>query len=209
VNGDWGLGKSFMINRWSQDLERAGHPVVMFNSWENDFTSEPLVAFIAELNSSLSSHFDMLPKAEEFRRKWLTTAKAVLVPTLKVVGMAALKHGAGIGLSEFKTLIGTEDEDESSEVDKKGLSEQLTKVVEEELKSHTNVKSAIADFNSRFLYSSTSLTGAGRTTPLNCLKELSTCSEYQGYTSSLRPIYLSWRIQFVQSTVSNSVPSGI
>lgn len=149
VNGDWGLGKSFMIDRWSKDLERAGHPVVMFNSWENDFTSEPLVAFIAELNSSLSSHFDMLPKAAEFRRKWLTTAKAVLVPTLKVVGMAALKHGAGIGLSELKTLVGTEDEDESSEVDTKGLSEQLTKVVGEELKSHTNVKSAITDFKTR------------------------------------------------------------
>lgn len=176
VNGDWGLGKSFMIDRWSKDLQRAGHPVVMFNSWENDFTSEPLVAFIAELNSALSIHFDTLPRGEEFRQKWLTTAKAVLVPTLKLVGMAALKYGAGIGLTEIKTLIGTEESavgadaksrvgedglcedrlptqtegpEEGSKIDTKELSEKLTKVIEDELKSHTNVKRSINDFKIR------------------------------------------------------------
>lgn len=155
VNGDWGLGKSFMIDRWSKDLQQAHHPVVMFNSWENDFTSEPLVAFIAELNSALSSYFDELPKAKELRRKWLTTAKSVLVPTLKVVGMAALKHAAGLGINEAQGLFESGDsetsdgEKDESKISAKEIGEKLAEVIEDELKSHTNVKQAIIDFKLR------------------------------------------------------------
>jgi predicted KAP-like P-loop ATPase len=155
VNGDWGLGKSFMIERWSKELEFAGHPVVMFNSWENDFTPEPLIAFIAELNSAMASQFDSLPLGEKLREKWLLQAKAVLIPALKVVGMAALKHGAGIGLHEVQILFGGEDLDDSEEekdgvgVSLKDTAEKLSKVIEEELKSHTNVKHAIRNFKVR------------------------------------------------------------
>lgn len=162
VNGDWGLGKSFMIERWSKELEHIGHPTVMFNSWENDFTPEPLVAFISELNSALSTHFDKMPTAKEFRRKWLSRAKAVLVPSAKVAGLALLKHGAGVGLNDLKALWETdesagadevddddEDEGHESKIDTKELREKLEKVVEDELKSHTNVKQAIKDFKSQ------------------------------------------------------------
>lgn len=162
VNGDWGLGKSFMIERWSKELEHDGHPTVMFNSWENDFTPEPLVAFISELNSALSTHFDKMPAAKKFRREWLSRAKAVLVPSAKVAGLALLKHGAGVGLNDLKALWDTdesagadevddddEDEDDESKIDTKELREKLKKVVEDELKSHTNVKQAIKDFKSQ------------------------------------------------------------
>lgn len=155
VNGEWGLGKSFMIERWNKELEHAGHPVVMFNSWENDFTPEPLVAFVAELNSALSKQFDRLPIAEELRKSWLKKAKAVLVPTLKVVGMAALKRGAGVGIDEITNLyngsetnVGDANEEDSS-FDTKEIAEKLAKAVDDELKSHSNVKSAIIDFKSR------------------------------------------------------------
>lgn len=155
VNGEWGLGKSFMIERWSKELEFAGHPVVMFNSWENDFTHEPLVAFIAELNSALADQFDKLPFGEKFREKWLLQAKAVLLPSLKILGMAALKHGVGIGLHEVQTIFSDEDVDDDE--DKGGATgsklkdtgEKLSKVIEEELKSHINVKRAIANFKVR------------------------------------------------------------
>lgn len=149
VNGDWGLGKSFMIDRWSKELRLLGHPVVMFNSWENDFTQEPLVAFIAELNSAMSVYFKEIPLGRELQRKWMTQAKAVLVPTLKVLGLAALKHGAGLGYRDMKDFMGfeeTDEEDDDSEFDAEKLAEKLAKVIEEELKSHNNVKSAIADF---------------------------------------------------------------
>jgi hypothetical protein len=157
VNGDWGLGKSFMISRWRKDLQRLGHPAVMFNSWENDFTQEPLVAFIAELNSAMSIYFDELPRGVELRTKWLAQAKAVLMPSLKVAGMALLKHGAGIGFNDFKNLIvdddqmdeSAKDDDDEAKFDTKDLADKLSKAIDDELKSHANVKNAIANFKLR------------------------------------------------------------
>jgi archaellum component FlaF (FlaF/FlaG flagellin family) len=152
VNGDWGLGKSFMIERWSEQLRLLAYPVVMFNSWENDFTQEALVAFIAELNSAMSEYFKEIPLGPELQRKWMSQAKALLVPTLKVIGFAALKHVGGMGVREFNEVTGSiesEDEDENAEFDTEKLAERLSKVVEEELKSHNNVKHAIGNFKAQ------------------------------------------------------------
>nr|GEU29198.1 hypothetical protein [Tanacetum cinerariifolium] len=149
INGDWGLGKSFLIDRWSSDLKKSGHPVIMFNSWENDFTTEPLVAFISELNSALDIYFSKMPQGQIILKSWLNQAKAVLVPTLKVVGLAALKHGAGVGMQELNTYVlgtGENEHKEIVDIDTKEIAEKLEKVIEEELKSHVNVKKSIQNF---------------------------------------------------------------
>ena len=57
VNGAWGTGKTFFVNRWAEQLRQAGHPVVEFNAWENDSEIDPLVPFVAECSESLKEHF--------------------------------------------------------------------------------------------------------------------------------------------------------
>ncbi|WEF32985.1 KAP family P-loop NTPase fold protein [Pseudoduganella chitinolytica] len=178
VNGDWGMGKSFMLERWSKDMEVAGHPVITFNSWENDFTPEPLVAFIAELDKGLAPSFAKLPPASRLRAAWYEQAKAVLVPCLKVTGMAVLKQAAGIGASQLDDIWNARDDDaegnppakdggsatagthaagkgkddakdDDAKFDAKGLGEKLNKAVEETLKAHNNTKQAISAFKKR------------------------------------------------------------
>ena len=160
VNADWGMGKSFMIDRWSKEMASSGHPVVAFNSWENDFTVEPLVAFIAELDKTLAPYFSKMPLGAQLHAKWYEQAKAVLVPSLKVVGLALAKHGAGLsaeGLtdifsgdesSEITPQTGSEEEDRYK-FDTQSLGEKLNKAVEETLKSHNNTKQAITAFKQR------------------------------------------------------------
>ncbi|MDL5599339.1 P-loop NTPase fold protein [Bacillus subtilis] len=46
VNSPWGAGKSFFLERWSQDLAK-NHICVNFNAWDSDYTTEPLVALIS------------------------------------------------------------------------------------------------------------------------------------------------------------------
>lgn len=53
INATWGLGKSFFLERWSKDLKDLNHPVIFFNAWENDFSSEPLAAFLSEIEDEL------------------------------------------------------------------------------------------------------------------------------------------------------------
>jgi len=161
INADWGMGKSFMLERWSRDLRQAGHPVVLFNAWENDFTTEPLVAFIAELDNALSPYFSKLPTGIAIRDKWREQAKAVLVPSLKVAGYAIVKQAAGIGMAQLTDMFSADaadtknsgersgDSDEGNKFDAKDLKDKLEKAVEETLKSHNDTKQAIHTFKKR------------------------------------------------------------
>ena len=162
INGDWGMGKTFMMDRWSKELELAGHPIVRFNSWENDFTAEPLVAFIAEIDKSLKPFFEKIPVVQRLQEEWLKKAKAVLIPTLKVAGIAALKYGTGMGYEKVQEFFtsdidndggGNDDNDgsdENTDFDAKALQEKLSKVVEEKLKEHNNTRDAIIGFKVKF-----------------------------------------------------------
>ena len=139
-------------------MRHTGHPVVSFNSWENDFTPEPLVAFIAELDTALAPYFEQMPMGAKLRAKWYAQAKAVLVPSLKIAGFALAKHVAGIGSTQISELLhGDDDNDvaeeaadeETEEFDVKDLGEKLSKAVEETLKSHASTKKAIQIFKER------------------------------------------------------------
>jgi hypothetical protein len=161
INADWGMGKSFLLQRLSEQMQLKGHPIVKFDAWENDFTPEPLIAFIAELNEALGPQFKRMPLGDQLHADWYDKAKAVLVPGLKTVGFALAKHGLGIGAAQVKDLLGGgaeseekdyklgEDEKNEGKFDVKEVGEKLNKVVEETLKEHRDTKLAIKSFKSR------------------------------------------------------------
>jgi hypothetical protein len=150
VNGDWGMGKSFMLQRWCEQMQLAGHPVVRFDAWENDFTPEPLVAFIAEINSALGPLFDQMPLGARLHQEWYEKAKAVLIPGVKTIGFALAKHGLGVGAAQLDAMWhGDAGKDEADEFDTAALGTKLSKVVDEALKSHSNTKNAIKAFKIR------------------------------------------------------------
>ena len=49
IDGYWGTGKTFLLNRWQKELEREGFQSIYFNAWEDDFCDDPLVAIIGQL----------------------------------------------------------------------------------------------------------------------------------------------------------------
>lgn len=169
INGDWGTGKTFMIDRWEADIKHAGHPTIKFNSWENDFTSEPLVAFIAEIDKSLKPFFEKVPAVKRLQKEWMSKAKAVLIPTLKVAGLSALKIGVGIGANQLSEIYNEHNDndnsqdhieaesspsstgqDEKEKFDKDAVQEKLCSAIEEKLSEHNNTKDAIASFKEKF-----------------------------------------------------------
>jgi hypothetical protein len=150
VNGDWGMGKSFMLQRWCDQMQLAGHPVVRFDAWENDFTPEPLIAFIAEINGALGPLFDQMPFGVKLHQEWYEKAKAVLIPGIKTIGFALAKHGLGVGAAQLDAMWHSDaDNDDEAEFDTAALGAKLSKVVDEALKSHSNAKNAIKAFKIR------------------------------------------------------------
>lgn len=55
LDGEWGSGKTFFLNRWMCQLESEGRKVVMFNAWQDDDICDPLVSMVGQLHINLHS----------------------------------------------------------------------------------------------------------------------------------------------------------
>ena len=51
LNGDWGTGKTFFLERWKEHLELEGFRALYFNAWQDEFCDEPLVALLTQLST--------------------------------------------------------------------------------------------------------------------------------------------------------------
>ena len=51
LNGKWGTGKTTFVRMFAQMLKNKGYPTILFNAWETDFISDPLIALIGELEA--------------------------------------------------------------------------------------------------------------------------------------------------------------
>ncbi|MFM9433253.1 hypothetical protein ACFDR9_000288 [Janthinobacterium sp. CG_23.3] len=154
VNAAWGFGKTFMLKRWKDELSSKRHPVVYFDAWKNDFTPEPLVAFISEIDDGLESFFKEIPSAEAAFTEVMSKAKQVIMPMLKAAGYAVAKHALGIGADLVNDLIvdatGSEKAASPKPIELGASATDVAKSMEEavtaSLKEHKTTKQAISGF---------------------------------------------------------------
>jgi hypothetical protein len=167
INAEWGFGKTFMLDRWRRQIIFEGHPAVYFDAWKNDFTEDPLLAFISELDSGLKEYFKNVPIAGKVKATALAKAKRLWKPIITVLGCAAVKHLAGVTSSQVKDFISSTTEDDDSECEKndedenrdagekggsidfKEVQDNLKKTIEKALSEHATVKKSIVDFKTK------------------------------------------------------------
>lgn len=131
VNAPWGQGKTTFLEMLNTQLVNKEHNSIYFSAWETDFASDPLQAFLGEINEKIET---LINGDEEKNKAWETTKKAgshILkkgVPALIKVGTA--------GILDAEKII----EDESSK-----MMEGLTK---DFLAEYTKNKEAISQFKS-------------------------------------------------------------
>ena len=98
INGEWGSGKSFVINMINERLKvDNGKIVIKYNAWKNDFYNDPLIAILynlldsIELNSGfdsflnpikhgigiISALLNFIPKSEELKKNTKNFIKAI------------------------------------------------------------------------------------------------------------------------------------
>ena len=49
VDGKWGSGKTFLLQRWCAEFSKQGNKAIYFDAWEDDFHADPLTAIIGQL----------------------------------------------------------------------------------------------------------------------------------------------------------------
>lgn len=58
INADWGAGKTTFVKLWKEYLqEKHGVKSIYFSAWEDDFSKEPLISILGEINKYIEDNF--------------------------------------------------------------------------------------------------------------------------------------------------------
>lgn len=147
IDADWGVGKSFFVERWSKDLETT-YPVVRFDAWLNDLSDEPLLGFVGVLRDQLGLLTEQIPceQVKDFERKaseMLRTAGRAAVAITKEIGKGIATHYLRTAPSDLmEALRGADDA-----LDEAGSDERKEKMVDaivaSAVQSHQDRRTAI------------------------------------------------------------------
>lgn len=67
INADWGAGKTTFVKLWQNYLTTQGVKSIYFSAWEDDFSKEPLISILGEINSYSNQHFEKKDKDATYK----------------------------------------------------------------------------------------------------------------------------------------------
>ena len=164
VNAEWGFGKTYFLRNWADDLATKGHPVVYFDAWQNDFSKEPLIAFISTINAQLEPYFNKKIGEKRATRvkfmlgEWYGKGKKLLNPSAPFLWGILAKKLAGMSIEQFGELF-DEDFEEPTDSKKEAsaktdaskeftdtVSTVVSKAASKLLASHNSINKTIVEF---------------------------------------------------------------
>lgn len=135
INANWGYGKTTFLKILQQELQGEKQYIcVYYDAWSNDFSDEPLLGFISEIEENLRKDYFKAEYTEKIAlKKAFSFAKQVALPIL-------LKKGLSTSVEEITELL---DSDKNSFGD---LEDKASKYIESSLKNHKSLKENIKKF---------------------------------------------------------------
>lgn len=148
VNSAWGLGKTYFIDNWADDLKEQAYPVVKIDAWQSDFSNDPLLVIISEIEQQLSGFLGDKKKLKKGLEATLRAGKNILAQSPKLLIEIAVRRLLRMeSADELKELLGFDhDAENSTEEARKSISGLLTPEASQALSSHQNTKEAIIHF---------------------------------------------------------------
>ena len=124
IDGSWGTGKTFLLQRWQKELKSQSFRAIYFNAWEDDFCDDPLLAILGQLSDDFKEG-----KLREFANELFQVAGSLL------------KQNA---LSVLHKHVGLDLEIKNKEQDQKNLLQEYLdqRATKDRLKQHLEKMSA-------------------------------------------------------------------
>lgn len=133
LDADWGFGKTYFLQNWQKYLESERKcKVIYFNAWKHDFSQDPLISFMASVESQLSQYINLNGEAQSFWSKMRDEA-------LPFLAGAITKKVVGASIEELKEVL-----ENSEEQPEDGTDEEKADNSESELAKVTSALSAKA-----------------------------------------------------------------
>ena len=150
VNTEWGFGKTFFLKNLALSLKEDNYPIIYIDAWESDFSNEPLVAIVSEINEQLAPYLADSNPAKDIFKKTMGSARKILSPSLPILLSILTKKLTGMGVGELGEIFSenTDDNEQNTEDNVLGnvISTVISKASEQALQSHNNIKDSISDF---------------------------------------------------------------
>lgn len=124
INADWGAGKTTFVQLWKAHLKKQEIKSIYFNAWEDDFSDEPLVAILGELNAYISGSSNELKNNFEKTKK----IASKVIPTLMKLGANIATAGIA-GEATEKTTKALIDNYQANKNDLQKLKESIAEVL--------------------------------------------------------------------------------
>lgn len=99
LNGKWGSGKTTFVSMWQQQMKNEGYTTIYYNSWENDYISDPLISLIAEFKKTIE--IPGVKPLKKFVNAFRKVSEA-MVPSFLAL---AAKKLTGLDLKELEKAI--------------------------------------------------------------------------------------------------------
>jgi hypothetical protein len=93
IDSRWGTGKTTFIRLWEQNIKKDNSPSLYFNAWETDFSDDPLVSFLGEMNEGLKTLIGANKKVNEAWEKTKAAGKKIAkrgIPALVRIGTGGM-----------------------------------------------------------------------------------------------------------------------
>lgn len=175
LDGSWGQGKTFFLDRLHRDLQSSGYLSVYVNAWKDDHADDPMIAVMSAIDLSVK---DKLSSRTFLRKSWDVTRKqgariAITAATYGVKKLASKIIGEG---AEVITDIVKDNVPEisaaeaiSAEDAAKKIDAQIEKIIdrrsEKALKEFSDTKISAENFRRNLGSFVDKLAGGGESKP--------------------------------------------
>lgn len=165
VDGEWGCGKSFFLDRFGKHLAEEGHIVASINAWENDHLSDPLLTVISAIDKVLAPTLKLGKIQKLWQAAKIAGAKTIIIGG-KHLALAGVRMATSFSAGQIEALTGelsaaarTQMTQAGEKTADKILDPAADNLIKELEKAQSSVKqfrdglrSALADEDGKILY---------------------------------------------------------
>lgn len=127
LNGHWGAGKTEFLKRMYSELITRNYPTIYIDSWESDFTNDPLTVVSSELLTQLEKcHEDITDISSDVKDLFGKVIKGTVIGAAGMITKATYGE-ASVGTEFVKTLYESDNKDFMNQL-KDDYSDKITAI---------------------------------------------------------------------------------
>jgi hypothetical protein len=147
LNSEWGAGKTYFLTEWAKQFREDRHLVITFDAWKNDFSKQPLIGFMSEIEAQLRKQLAMDEQVIVALDGLIDKGKKLIKVVAPTLIFHAIKAVSGIDAQAIKDSDWTQVAESAS---LGGASDKLGEKIKEQLyKENEDTKQAIAAFKAQ------------------------------------------------------------